>query len=75
MQTQLVEPLCVAALNTPAADASAQVFANVLRAAFAGEAQASDFVLNAVDLSVEPKSISSVIGASSAGSWRRAASA
>ncbi|MEP7327666.1 MAG: hydroxysqualene dehydroxylase HpnE [Betaproteobacteria bacterium] len=48
---QLWEPLCVAALNTPAATASAQVFANVLRAAFAGTPHASDFVLAAQDLS------------------------
>jgi hydroxysqualene dehydroxylase len=48
---QLWEPLCVAALNTPAATASAQVFANVLRASFAGAADASDFVLAADDLS------------------------
>lgn len=47
----LWEPLCLAALNTPPAQASAQVFANVLRAAFAGAAHASDFVLNATDLS------------------------
>ena len=47
----LWEPLCVAALNTPAASASAQVFANVLKAAFAGRADASDFLLPATDLS------------------------
>jgi hypothetical protein len=49
--TQLWEPLCLAALNTPAATASAQVFANVLRASFGGAADASDFVLAAEDLS------------------------
>jgi hypothetical protein len=38
-------------LNTPVATASAQVFANVLRAAFAGRSDASDFVLPATDLS------------------------
>ncbi len=32
----LWEPLCLAALNTPVASASARVFANLLRAAFAG---------------------------------------
>jgi squalene-associated FAD-dependent desaturase len=47
----LWEPLCVAALNTPAATASAQIFANVLKAAFAGRANASDFLLPATDLS------------------------
>ena len=49
--TLLWEPLCLAALNTPAATASAQVFANVLRATFGGAADASDFVLAADDLS------------------------
>jgi squalene-associated FAD-dependent desaturase len=47
----LWEPLCLAALNTPVADASAQVFANVLRASFAGAGGASDFLLPATDLS------------------------
>ncbi len=47
----LWEPLCLAALNTPPAHASAQVFANVLRATFAGRANASDFLLPATDLS------------------------
>lgn len=47
----LWEPLCIAALNTPPAQASAQVFANVLRAAFAGPPGASDFLVAATDLS------------------------
>ena len=47
----LWEPLCLAALNTPIAAASAQVFANVLRAAFSGRGEASDFVLPVTDLS------------------------
>ncbi len=46
----LWEPLCIAALNTPPAQASAQVFANVLRAAFAGPAGASDFLVATTDL-------------------------
>ncbi len=46
----LWEPLCLAALNTPVTSASAQVFANVLRAAFAGTGDASDFLLPATDL-------------------------
>ena len=41
----LWEPLNLAALNTPASQASAQVFANVLRAAFAGRGEDSDFIL------------------------------
>ncbi len=44
-------PLCVSALNTPVADASAAVFANVLRAAFAGATASSDLVLPTCDLS------------------------
>ncbi|MEO8754385.1 MAG: hydroxysqualene dehydroxylase HpnE [Casimicrobiaceae bacterium] len=47
----LWEPLCLAALNTPIASASARVFANLLRAAFAGAAEASDFMLSATNLS------------------------
>jgi len=38
-------PLCVAALNTPPAQASAQVFLNVLREAFGGAANAAEMVL------------------------------
>jgi squalene-associated FAD-dependent desaturase len=44
-------PLCVSALNTPVEQASANVFLTVLRAALAGEAQASDLLLPCVDLS------------------------
>lgn len=51
VREQLWEPLCVAALNTPARTASAQVFANVLQASFAGAADGSDFILATVDLS------------------------
>jgi hydroxysqualene dehydroxylase len=46
----LWEPLCLAALNTPTANASAQIFANVLKASFAGRPNASDFLLPATDL-------------------------
>lgn len=45
------EPLCIAALNTPVADASAQVLANVLRDSLASNRAASDFLLPQVDLS------------------------
>jgi squalene-associated FAD-dependent desaturase len=45
------EPLCVAALNTPAAEASAQIFANVLRDSLGADARASDMLLPRVDLS------------------------
>ena len=50
--TRLIwEPLCVAALNTPVAQASAQVFANVLRDSLGASASASDLLLPKVDLS------------------------
>src|SRR5690606_17965913 len=44
-------PLCVAALNTPVEDASAQVFANVLRDSLAANAAASELLLPRTDLS------------------------
>jgi squalene-associated FAD-dependent desaturase len=44
-------PLCVAALNTPAGEASAQVFANVLRDSLAANAAASELLIPRVDLS------------------------
>ncbi|MCB1939618.1 MAG: hydroxysqualene dehydroxylase HpnE [Rhodocyclaceae bacterium] len=47
----LWEPLCVAALNTPAAEASARVFANVLRDTLAAGASASELLIPRVDLS------------------------
>ena len=47
----LWEPLNLAALNTPAKSASAQVFANVLKASFAIRGDDSDFVLPTTDLS------------------------
>jgi squalene-associated FAD-dependent desaturase len=47
----LCTPLCIAALNTPVASASAPAFANVLRLAFASRRSSSDFVLPATDLS------------------------
>jgi squalene-associated FAD-dependent desaturase len=47
---ELWEPLCLAALNTPLQLASAQVFLNVLGAAFAKDRADSDFLLPRVDL-------------------------
>ncbi len=44
-------PLCVAALNTPVAQADAQVFANVLHDALFRGSEDSDLLLPAVDLS------------------------
>jgi squalene-associated FAD-dependent desaturase len=46
----LWEPLCVAALNTPIETASAQIFLNVLRYAFAAHARDSDVLVPRVDL-------------------------
>ncbi len=48
--TYLWQPLTISALNTPLESASAQVFANVLRDALAGEREASDLLLPKVDL-------------------------
>ncbi|MDR0701658.1 MAG: hydroxysqualene dehydroxylase HpnE [Azoarcus sp.] len=45
------EPLCLAALNTPAHEASAQVFANVLRDTLGACASASELLIPRVDLS------------------------
>lgn len=47
----LWEPLCIAALNTPIETASAQIFLNVMRLAFAAHARDSDLLLPRVDLS------------------------
>jgi squalene-associated FAD-dependent desaturase len=47
----LWEPLCIAALNTPAERASAQVLANVLRDSLGGVRAASDMLLPQVNLS------------------------
>jgi squalene-associated FAD-dependent desaturase len=46
----LWEPLCVAALNTPIEAASAQIFLNVLRVAFAAHARDSDVLIPRIDL-------------------------
>jgi squalene-associated FAD-dependent desaturase len=47
----LWEPLCLAALNTPIASASATLFLNVLAASFGAHARDSDLLLPRVDLS------------------------
>lgn len=46
----LWEPLCVSALNTPAASASAQAFLNVLRDGLDGARENSDFLIPRTDL-------------------------
>jgi len=51
VRTVLWEPLCTAALNTPVARASAQVFLNVLRDTIEGDRGASDLLLPRIDLS------------------------
>jgi squalene-associated FAD-dependent desaturase len=50
VNTELIEPLCVSALNTPAARASAQVFLRVLRDALFGVQGGSRLLLPKVDL-------------------------
>jgi len=45
VRDELWGPLCVAALNTPPAEASAPVFLNVLREAFAGAADAAEMIV------------------------------
>jgi hydroxysqualene dehydroxylase len=47
----LWEPLCVAALNTPAERATAAVFVEVLKRAFLGDTRASDMLIPRTDLS------------------------
>lgn len=46
----LWQPLCIAALNTPPENASAQLFANVLRDSLGSAKQASDLLIPKVDL-------------------------
>ena len=48
---RLWNPLCLAAMNTPATRASAQVFLNVLRDSMGADAHAGDFLLARTDLS------------------------
>ena len=50
LRTHVWEPLCVSALNTPVAVASAQIFANVLRDGLTGSRAASDFLIARCDL-------------------------
>ena len=47
---RLWAPICIAALNTPVAAASAQVFCNVLRDSLAGSRADSDLLMNRADL-------------------------
>jgi hypothetical protein len=51
VRTQLIEPLCVAALNTPAPQASAAVFLRVLRDALFSARGSADLLLPRVPLS------------------------
>ena len=51
VRQELIEPLCIAALNTPAAQASAQVFLRVLRDALFGGQGSADLLLPKVPLS------------------------
>ena len=45
VRRRLIEPLCVAALNTPSAEASAEVFLAVMRDSLFGAREASDLLL------------------------------
>ena len=51
IREQLIDPLCVAALNTPTSDASATVFLRVLRDALFSGPGCADLLLPRVDLS------------------------
>ncbi|MDN3922989.1 hydroxysqualene dehydroxylase HpnE [Roseateles violae] len=64
VKEELVEPLCVAALNTPAERASARVFLRVLGDALFGGAGGSDLLL--------PRRPLSALLAEPAGDWLRA---
>jgi hydroxysqualene dehydroxylase len=50
VRAHLWEPLCVSALNTPVALASARIFANVLRDGLSSSRAASDFLIARTDL-------------------------
>lgn len=50
LQQDLIEPLCVAALNTPAHEASGRVFLRVLKDALLGPAGSADLLLPRHDL-------------------------
>jgi squalene-associated FAD-dependent desaturase len=50
LRRHMWEPLCLAALNTEAANASAQIFANVLRDSLGGTRAETDLLLPAADL-------------------------
>ena len=51
IRDQLIDPLCVAALNTPASEASARVFLRVLKDALFSGAGSADLLLPRVSLS------------------------
>ena len=51
LMTELIEPLCVSALNTPTSRASGQVFLTVMRDALFGVPGCSDLLLPQVNLS------------------------
>jgi squalene-associated FAD-dependent desaturase len=51
VRRELIEPLCVAALNTPIAQTSAQHFCQVLKSALFGPAGAADYLVPRVGLS------------------------
>ncbi len=64
LRRYLWEPLCIAALNTPPADASAQVYAHVLRDGLTGARENSDLLLPRTDLGrLFPEPAAAFIGA------------
>ncbi len=50
VRRDMIEPLCVSALNTPSEEASAQVFLRVMRDALFGEKGGSNLLLPRIDL-------------------------
>ena len=50
VRQDMIEPLCVSALNTASVDASAQVFLRVMRDALFGEKGGSNLLLPRIDL-------------------------
>jgi len=62
--SELWEPLCLSALNTPPERASARIFLNLLKRVFAGRARDCDLLLPRIDLSaLFPDAAASYVGA------------
>ena len=62
--SELWEPLCLSALNTPPERASAQIFLNLLKRVFAGRARDCDLLLPRIDLgALFPEAAARYLGA------------